>query len=133
MSAILSHARGNSLKRAKIAHDVGYERWSRWGGNGGQNAARACHEWTSDVMHYHGIRGGISSWGISRTKLTRLSDLSDWTVRSAWRNSSYTIGVRTLAKIAMAQGVSVSDLIEEKLQEEGEADTTVGEKRQEQQ
>jgi hypothetical protein len=83
-------------------------------------------------MHYHGIRGGISSWGISGTKLTRLSNLSDWTVRSAWRNSSYTIGVRTLAKIAMAQGVSVSDLIEEKLQEEGEADTTVGEKRQEQ-
>jgi hypothetical protein len=33
----------------------------------------------------------------------------------------------------MALGVSVSDLIEEELQEEGEADTTVGEKRQEQQ
>ena len=101
--------------------------------DGGQNAARACHEWTSDVMHYHDIGGGISSWGISRTKLTRLSDLSEWTVRSAWRDPSYTNGVQTLGKIAMAQGVSVSDLIEEKLQEEDEADTTVGEKRQEQQ
>jgi DNA-binding Xre family transcriptional regulator len=127
-------ARGEiPAKRAKIASDVGYEGWSRWDGNGGQNAARACHDWTSDVMHYQGIRGGISSWGISRSKLTRLSVLSDWTVRSAWRDPSYAMGVQTLAKIAMALGVSVSDLIEEELQEEGEADTTVGEKRQEQQ
>ena len=57
---------------------------------------------------------------------------SFWTVRSGWKQR-LALGVRTLAKIAMAQGVSVSDLIEEKLQEEGEADTTVGEKRQERQ
>jgi hypothetical protein len=41
--------------------------------------------------------------------------------------------VQTFAKIEKALGVSVSELIEEASQEEREADTTVGEKQQEQQ
>jgi hypothetical protein len=42
MGAILSLACGEipSSKREKIASDVGYEGWSRWGRNGGQNEAR---------------------------------------------------------------------------------------------
>jgi post-segregation antitoxin (ccd killing protein) len=66
----------------------------------------------------------VKEGGISMAKLTRVSDLFDWTVRSAWKTPSYTIGVLTLAKIARALGVSVSELIEEESQEEREADTT---------
>jgi DNA-binding Xre family transcriptional regulator len=75
------------------------------------------------------IRQRVKERGISRAKLTRVSDLSDWTVRSAWRDPSYTNGVQTLGKIAMALRVSVSDLIERELQQEGEVDSMVGEKR----
>ena len=83
-----------------------------------------------------GIRGGMSSWGIhnrydsvwwellrpegiSRAKLSRLSDLSDWRVRLTWKTSPYTSGVQTVTKRAKAMGVSVSDLIEVDLQEGG--------------
>jgi DNA-binding Xre family transcriptional regulator len=51
--------------------------------------------------------------GISRAKLGRLSDLSDWTMRAVWKNPYYNIGLQTLARIARALDVSIYDLIEE--------------------
>jgi len=51
--------------------------------------------------------------GISRTKLSRLSDTNYKTVDMIWKNPYKEVGTTTLERIARALGVRVIDLIEE--------------------
>jgi DNA-binding Xre family transcriptional regulator len=52
--------------------------------------------------------------GMSRTKLSRLSDTNYKTVNMIWKNPSYKkVGPTTLERLAKALGVRVVDLIEE--------------------
>jgi len=51
--------------------------------------------------------------GISMGKLERLADLSHPTIRDIFRNPFKEVTTTTLAKLATALGVSVSDLFEE--------------------
>lgn len=51
--------------------------------------------------------------GFSRSSLSRLANISISTVRDAWNNPHYDIGLHTLAKIAQTLQVSVCDLIDE--------------------
>ena len=51
--------------------------------------------------------------GISRTKLSRISDTNYKTVDLIWKNPYKEIGTVTLARLAKALGVRVVDLIEE--------------------
>ena len=51
--------------------------------------------------------------GISMGKLERLADLSHPTIRDIFRNPYKEVTTTTLAKLATALGVSVSDLFEE--------------------
>lgn len=51
--------------------------------------------------------------GISRTKLSRLSDTNYKTIDLIWNNPYKDVGTLTLERIAKALGVRVTDLIEE--------------------
>ncbi len=51
--------------------------------------------------------------GISRGKLSRLSDLSYPTVRDIWNDPYRDVSVSTLEKLAKALGVSTAELIED--------------------
>ena len=51
--------------------------------------------------------------GMSMGKLERLADLSHPTIRDIFRNPYKEVTTTTLAKLATALGVSVSDLFEE--------------------
>ena len=51
--------------------------------------------------------------GISRTKLSRLSDTNYKTVDLIWKDPYREIGTVTLERLAKALGVKVVDLIEE--------------------
>jgi len=51
--------------------------------------------------------------GMSRTKLSRLSDTNYKTVDMIWKNPYKEVGTLTLERIAKALGVRVVDLIEE--------------------
>ncbi len=57
------------------------------------------------------VRALAEEKGISMARLSRLSDLSLWTVRSMWRDPMYDAGIQTLAKVARAMDVSVSALL----------------------
>ena len=59
------------------------------------------------------VRALAEEKGISMAKLSRLSDLSLWTVRAMWRDPSYDAGIQTLAKVARALEVSVCALLQE--------------------
>ena len=59
------------------------------------------------------VRALAEEKGISMARLSRLSDLSLWTIRSMWRDPMYDAGIQTLAKVARAMGVRVRDLLEE--------------------
>ena len=45
--------------------------------------------------------------GIGKAKLSRLSDLSIWTIRAMWSDPGYDAGIQTLAKVARALNVCV--------------------------
>lgn len=60
-------------------------------------------------------------------RVSRLSDLSLWTIRAMWRDPMYDAGIQTLAKVARALGVRVSDLLEE---DEDEATGATGKRAQ---
>jgi DNA-binding Xre family transcriptional regulator len=52
--------------------------------------------------------------GMSRTKLSRLSDTNYKTINMIWKNPAYEkVGTTTLGRLAKALGVRVVDLIEE--------------------
>ena len=51
--------------------------------------------------------------GLSRTKLSRLSDTNYKTVDTIWKNPYKEVGTATLERLAKALGVKVVDLIEE--------------------
>jgi len=51
--------------------------------------------------------------GLSRTKLSRLSDTNYKTVDMIWKNPYKEVGTTTLERLAKALGVRVVDLIEE--------------------
>lgn len=51
--------------------------------------------------------------GMSRTKLSRLSDTNYKTVDIIWKNPYKEVGTTTLERLAKALGVRVVDLIEE--------------------
>lgn len=55
--------------------------------------------------------------GVSKSKLSRDSDLSLWTIRALW-NPDYNASIKTLAIVARALEVRVCDLIEEGDEEE---------------
>jgi DNA-binding Xre family transcriptional regulator len=59
------------------------------------------------------VRALAEEKGISMAKLSRLSDLSLWTVRAMWRDPGYDAGIQTLAKVARALEVSVCALLQE--------------------
>ena len=59
------------------------------------------------------IREIAEQKGLSMGKLERLADLSHPTVRDMFRNPYKEVTSTTLAKLATALGVSVSDLFEE--------------------
>lgn len=67
------------------------------------------------------VRALAEEKGISMARLSRLSDLSLWTIRSMWRDPMYDAGIQTLAKVARAMGVRVRDLLEEGEDEATEA------------
>jgi lambda repressor-like predicted transcriptional regulator len=67
------------------------------------------------------VRALAEEKGISMARLSRLSDLSLWTIRSMWRDPMYDAGIQTLAKVARAMGVRVSELLEEGEDEAAEA------------
>jgi transcriptional regulator with XRE-family HTH domain len=51
--------------------------------------------------------------GISRGKLSRLSDLSYPTIRDIWNDPYRDVSVSTLEKLAKALGISTAALIED--------------------
>jgi DNA-binding Xre family transcriptional regulator len=59
------------------------------------------------------IREIAEQKGLSRTKLSRLSDTNYKTIDLLWKNPYKEVGSATLERIAKALGVRVVDLIEE--------------------
>ena len=76
------------------------------------------------IFQYYGHRGNIhvvrlkirelaEQRGISRTKLSRLSDTNYKTIDLIWKNPYMDVKMQTLIRIAKALSVRVTDLIEE--------------------
>jgi len=58
------------------------------------------------------IREVAVSKGFNQSSLSRASDISFATIRRIWRDPHYDISMSTLAKIAKALQVDVTELIE---------------------
>ena len=56
------------------------------------------------------IRAIAESKGITRTKLSRIADLNYQTVNALWQEQASDVMLVTLAKVAHALNVDVSDL-----------------------
>lgn len=59
------------------------------------------------------VREIAETKGITRTKLSRLSDTNYKTIDMIWKNPFREVGTQTLERLARALGVRVIDLIEE--------------------
>ena len=74
----------------------------------------------SDTVIRLKIREVAQAKKISRTRLSRLADTNYKTINALWNDPYREVTTTTLDKIAKALGVSVTDLLEQIAEEEGE-------------